>query len=321
MNYGVREWDEAVDALRSAERALLVCHVNPDGDALGALLGAGLGLRKLGAAVEATWDAPVVELPFAYRFLPGAELLRAPALVSPAPLFVALDCGARDRLGSLAGVAAGAERVVNIDHHPGNDLFGTINVVAPAASSTSELVVRLLAAAGVELDRDIATCLYTGVVTDTGRFSYSNATPETLRLAADLLAFGVPAPEIAREVFDSSPFGYLKLLGRVLDRARLHEPERFVYSWITLADLAETGVAPEETEKLVDVVRGTRAADVAAILKEQSDGTYRVSLRSKGGPSVGRIARRNGGGGHELAAGFTAPGVDAAVAAILEDLR
>jgi phosphoesterase RecJ-like protein len=210
--------------------------------------------------------------------------------------------------------------VINVDHHSGNTEFGDLNLVVTTASSTAELVTHLLIDCDVEIDRDIATCLYTGVVTDTGRFQYSNTTPDVLRLAADLLAFDVPAAAIALEVFESSPFGYLKLLGRVLERAVLDESQSFVYSWLTLEDLAVTKVAPDETEKVIDVIRSTRSAEVAALIKEQPDGTFRVSLRSKGPTSVGEIARANGGGGHELAAGFTAASVDGATSAILSAL-
>jgi phosphoesterase RecJ-like protein len=172
----------------------------------------------------------------------------------------------------------------------------------------------------ISFDRDIATCLYTGVVTDTGRFQYSNTTPDTLRLAADLLAYDVPATQIAQDVFESSPFGYLKVVGRVLERAELFEEERFVYSYVTTADLSDSGIKVEETDNLVDLVRATIAADVAALFKEQSDGTWRVSLRSKGPISVGAIARAHGGGGHELAAGATVAEVGAAVAAIRAEI-
>jgi phosphoesterase RecJ-like protein len=137
-----------------------------------------------------------------------------------------------------------------------------------------------------------------------------------MRLAADLLARGVPHVEVAQEVFESSPFGYLKLTGRVLDRAVLDETISFVYSWLTLDDLDQTGVGIDETEKLIDLVRSTRSATVAAMFKEQPDGSYRASLRSKGPTSVGAIARSLGGGGHELAAGFTADSVEDAVAKV-----
>jgi phosphoesterase RecJ-like protein len=210
--------------------------------------------------------------------------------------------------------------VLNIDHHHDNTRFGDLNLIVPDASSTGEILADLLRELGVEITPQIAEPLYTAIVTDTGRFQYANAKPETLRLAAGLLALDVPATRIALEVFESAPFGYMKLLGRVLERAGLHARERFVYSWITQRDLAETGVGMDQTDSLIDVLRATRDADVAAMFKEQPDGRYRVSLRSRG-PSVGAIARRHGGGGHELAAGMTVPDVETGVKLILEELR
>jgi phosphoesterase RecJ-like protein len=318
--YEAADWDAAVAALRAAPEVALACHVNPDGDALGSLLAASIGLSRLGKTTYPTWGASPAAIPFSYAFLPAADTLVQPEDIPEVDTFLALDCGAEDRLGNLVDKARASRVLVNVDHHPGNDDFGSLNIVVTTVSSTAELVTRLLQDLNVEIDKDIATCLYTGVVTDTGRFQHSNTTPETLRIAADLLELGVPAAEIGTEVFDSSPFGYLKLVGRVLDRAVLFEDVRFVYSWLTLADLAETGVAPDETDKLIDAVRSTRAADVAALLKEQSDGRYRVSLRSKG-PSVGAIARKRGGGGHELAAGFTAPDVEQTVIELREELK
>jgi phosphoesterase RecJ-like protein len=228
---------------------------------------------------------------------------------------VALDCGAPDRLGSLEKKASGAETLINIDHHRGNPEFGALNVVITDASSTAEIVAALLRDAGVTLDKDMATCLWVGVVTDTGRFQYANSSPSTLRLAADLVELGVPVADIAHDVFESSPFDYLKLVGRVLERAELVEGARFVHSWVTLDDMTETGVAPDEMDSLIDLVRSTRAATVAALFKEQDDGTWRVSLRSRG-PNVGEIARSYGGGGHDLAAGFNVPNRERAVGEI-----
>ena len=317
--YDAADWDAAVAVLRDAPEVVVACHVNPDGDALGSMFGAALGLTRLGKKAYPTWGDVPVQVPFAYRFLPGSEMLVQPHDVPTDAVFLALDCGAGDRLGELEKAACAARNLINVDHHPGNDDFGTLNIVVTSASSTAELTTRLLQDLGAEIDGDVATCLYTGIVTDTGRFQYSNSSPETLRLAADLLALGVPAPDIATEVFESSPFGYLKLVGAMLDRARLDETHGLVYSWITQDDLRETGVAMDETEKLIDVLRSTRAARVAAIFKEQDDGTYRVSLRSRG-PSVGAIARANGGGGHDLAAGYTAPSVEEAVEQITRAL-
>ncbi|MFN2588588.1 MAG: bifunctional oligoribonuclease/PAP phosphatase NrnA [Actinomycetota bacterium] len=321
MRYDNPDWDDVVALLKGATEVALACHVNPDGDAVGSLLAVSLGLRKLGARTWPSWGTDPVVMPPAYGFLPGADTLMQPREVPDVPVFVALDCGAADRLGDLEAKAKAAPVLVNVDHHPGNESFGTHNVVVTHASSTAELAARLLLDAGVELDRDIATTLYTGIVTDTGRFQYSNSTPETLRLAADLLELGVAAPEVAIEVFESAPYGFLKLTGRVLERAVLFEDERFIYSWVDRADLDETGVAMDETEKLIDVIRATNVADVAAIFKQQPNGEYRVSLRSKGPVSVGAIARARGGGGHELAAGFTARDVHEAAASIREGVR
>ncbi len=313
------EWDDAVEALRGASSVSLACHINPDGDALGSLLAASLGLKQLGKSVYPTWGATSVEVPYSFSFLPGADLLVRAADVPAEGAFLALDCGAGHRLGSLEERARAAPCLINVDHHPGNDNFGTLNIVVTTVSSTAEIVTRLLQDLGVTIDKQIATCLYVGIVTDTGRFQYANSTPDTLRLAADLLSLGVDAPQIAQEVYESSPFGFLKLTGRVLDRAVLHERERFVYSWISRKDLKETGVAPDETDALIDLVRSTRAADVAAMFKEQSDGSWRVSMRSKG-RSVGALARSRGGGGHELAAGFTAPDRETTAAGLVAEL-
>lgn len=320
MRYDAGDWDRAVEALAAADDVAVACHVNPDGDALGSLFAAAEGLKRLGKKTYTSWGDERAEVPFNYRFLPGADTVVQPSDVPETDAFLALDCGAVDRLGSLEPLALKNERLVNIDHHPGNDEFGTMNIVVQTASSTAEIVTFLLRDLGVEIDAHIATCLYTGLVTDTGRFQHPNATPDTLRLAADLLAYGVSAPTVAEEVFESAPFGYLKLAGRVLDRAELFESERFVYSFVTQEDLSATGVGLDETEKLIDLVRSTRAADVAALFKEQPDGSYRASLRSRG-PSVGAIARAHGGGGHELAAGFTARNVDEAVDAIRAALK
>jgi bifunctional oligoribonuclease and PAP phosphatase NrnA len=319
--FGVHDWDGAVQALADAPEIVVACHINPDGDALGSLLAGSLGLRRLGKATHVSWGDDEASVPPSYSFLPGAGDIVPPSEVVESETFLALDCGAADRLGLLEPVARKSRVVVNIDHHPGNDNFGTHNIVVTAASSTAELVHGLLDDLGVTIDRDIATCLYTGIVTDTGRFTYSNTRPETLRLAAELLATDVPATQIADAVFDSSPFSFLKLVGRTLERTVLIEDERFAYSWIGQEDLRETGVAMDETEKLIDQIRVISEADVAAIFKEQEDGAYRVSLRSRGPVSVGAIARANGGGGHELAAGFTASSVAEGVRAVRHGLR
>lgn len=311
--YGSPDWDAAVDALLGAESVALASHVNPDGDALGSLLAASIGLRSLGKATSATWPAEALEMPPSYTFLPGTDALVAPSSLPEADLYLALDCGAGDRLGLLESTFRDAPVSINVDHHPGNDRFAKFNLVVESASSTAELVTRLLQDLDVTITRDIAICLYTGIVTDTGSFQYTNATGDTLRLGADLLDLGVPKTEIAEHVYSAAPYGFLRLAGRVLDRARLRADERFIYSVVTGEDLRATDVQMEETDGLIDLLRSTRDADVAVLFKEQADGSFRVSLRSKIGRNVGEIARANGGGGHDLAAGFTTSDVEKAV--------
>lgn len=318
--YGVKEWDAAVRALREARRVGIGTHVNPDGDALGSLLGSSLGLRKLGKETWASWPETTLAMPPGYDFLPGQDALVPPDRVPQVDLFLALDCGGGDRLVELEDVARSAPVSINVDHHPGNDMFGSLNVVVDTASSTAELVTALLQDVGVEMDPDIATCLYTGIVTDTGNFQYANAGPDTLRLAADLLEYNVQKTRISQSVYETAPFGFLQLAGRVLGRAKLFEAERFIYSSVTREDLEATGVLMEETDPLIDLLRSTRDAEVSAIFKQKDDGSFRVSMRSKN-VSVGEIARAHGGGGHDLAAGFTTDDVDSAVHEIVRHLR
>lgn len=320
MDIGAADWDEVVRVLKGAASATVACHVNPDGDALGSLLATALLMRKGGASVTASW-AGEVTLPPSYDFLPGAEFLVPPGEVEADEVFVALDCGDLDRLGSLATVASECKTLINIDHHPGNPGFGKLNIVATTTSSTAELVAALADRMGIGLDDEIAVCLYTGIVTDTGCFQYPSTSPKTLELAARLRSFHFDAAAIAQKIYESASFVYLKLVGRMLSRAELMEDERFVYSFVTQGDLEELGMGMAETENLIDAVRSIRDADVAAMFKQQDDGRWRVSLRSKGAVSVGAIARAGGGGGHELAAGFTADSVEAGVEAIVGALR
>ena len=306
------DWAATVDALKAADTVTIACHVNPDGDALGSALALALGLKQVGKSVHVSWGQSPPRVPTQYAFMPGADLFEDPASVPSSPVFVAVDCGAADRLGSLEQSAAHAQTLINIDHHRGNPDFGALNIVVTDASSTAEIVAGLLRDLEITIDRDIAIDLWTGIVTDTGRFQYANSAPSTLRLAADLVELDVPVAQIAQEVFESSPFHYLKLVGRVLERAVLVTEARFVYTWVTLTDMNETGVARDEMDALIDLVRSTRAATVAALFKEQDDGKWRVSMRSRG-PNVGEIARAYGGGGHDLAAGFTVDDREAAI--------
>jgi phosphoesterase RecJ-like protein len=254
-------------------------------------------------------------VPFAvpqhYAFLPGLDLLSPPEQVPATPeLMVTFDCGSIERLGTLEPNARAAKQLVVIDHHVSNDNFGTINLIDPNVAASAVIVYKLLAEMGIPLDRDIATCLYTGILTDTGSFKYRNTTPEIHQIAADLISYDIDHPEIVRIVYDNHPVGFLKLLAVTLDRAEVIADAGMIWTWIEQADLKAAEIGMEDTDALIDVIRTADGLDVACVLKQQPDGTFKASMRSKGATNVGAVCESFGGGGHALAAGFSSEGTD-----------
>ncbi|MEU4421427.1 bifunctional oligoribonuclease/PAP phosphatase NrnA [Actinoplanes sp. NPDC024001] len=310
------QWAAAVAAVRSAgadDEVQLFCHVNPDGDALGSMLGFGLGLRRLGfTRIRATFPGDFA-VPSPYAALPGADLLvPEPEAFADPRLVVVFDVASESRLGALAGRLAAAPCSIVLDHHASNTGFGDVRLVDPRAAATSVVAEQLLARLGVELDREIAECLYVALATDTGSFKFDMTTVAVHELAARLIATGLRPGEISRRVFDSRPFGAMKLTGEVLGRAVL-EPAAaggrgMVWTWATLADLERHGQPPYVLDTLIDPVRSVAEADVSVVVKQVAAGEWSVSLRSKGAVDVSGVAVSQGGGGHRLAAGFTGYG-------------
>jgi phosphoesterase RecJ-like protein len=251
-----------------------------------------------------------------YRYLPGLDLLTKPGDFPPDPeVMVTFDCGSMKRLAELgptANTARAARRLVVLDHHASNENYGSINVVDPAAAATAVVVRRLAAQLGWALNRDAAICLYTGLVTDTGRFQYSNTTPEVFTLAHELSTFDLPICDMSRQLFEEHRFAYLRLVATCLERAQLDCDLRFIATWITEDDLLRFDVSIDETEGMIDLIRRAEEAEVSCILKESPEG-IRVSLRAVRDTDVGAIATRFGGGGHKYAAGFTSAGTIAEV--------
>jgi bifunctional oligoribonuclease and PAP phosphatase NrnA len=292
---------------------LLACHVNPDGDALGSMLAFGLGLRRLGyTAVRASFPEPY-GVPEVFRFLPGLDLLVAPAAAPAAPaLAVSFDAASPARLGALTHALAAAPTWIMLDHHLSNVGFGSVRLVDPAAAATAVVAADLLDRLGVDLDRDIATCLYVGLATDTGSFRFDTTTPAVLQLAARLVTAGAQPAEVARRVFDTRPFAAIRLLAAVLDRVVL-EPGAarglgLISAYATAAELDQYGQSVQALESFMDVIRTAAEADVACLLKPVGPDEWAVSLRSRGGTDVAAVAVALGGGGHRLAAGFTGRG-------------
>jgi phosphoesterase RecJ-like protein len=304
---------DAVQKLPLDASVLLVCHVNPDGDALGSMLGVGLGLRSLGfRRLQATFPGPM-EVPEPFAQLPGLSLLVPAAEAAPAPdLMMCFDAASASRLGELADRIGAAGTTVVLDHHASYTGFGTVHLVDPQAAATAVVAEALLARLGVMLDASIAECLYVALVTDTGSFKFDMTTPTVHQLAARLLATGLKPAEISRRVFDTRPFGAVRLYGDVLTRARL-EPAAaggrgLVWTYATLDDLARHEQRPYVLEPLIDAVRCTAEADVSCVVKQVATGEWAVSMRSKGASDVSAVAVALGGGGHRLAAGFTGYG-------------
>lgn len=291
---------EFLEAIEKAERIGIACHVHPDGDCLGAMTALRHFLRKTGKEVHML--AMRKDLPESYSFLPGFDEIAENADSQP-DTFIALDCPNKRRLGAFKDLFERSETKINLDHHSDNEMFADINIVVEEVSSTSEIVFWLLKHCGFELDFETALPLYVGIVTDTGRFQYSNTFPSTFVAAKELVESGVKPVEVFRKVYENIRPEVLKLLGIVLERVR--SKDGFYWSYLEKADFTSLDVSPSETENFIDYIRAIRGVKVAALLKsaDESSRKWKVSLRSRGGVNVQKLCAVFGGGGHPEASG------------------
>jgi phosphoesterase RecJ-like protein len=304
-------------ALRGNERFLVTSHENPDGDALGSLLGAHLALEALGkdSRMVLTGQGP---LPAEYRFLGLVErgLLREAPPDQGERVLLAVDCANASRIPDPS-LLERATLSVNVDHHHDNTAFADVNLVVPSASSTGEMLADIVRALGLPLTSELAEALYVALVTDTGRFQYTNTTPKALRLAADLVEAGADVHKVFQGVYETVQFAKLKLLARALDRAQVFDGGRVVVSYLLRNDFAEVGAEEPYSEGIIDYLRAVEGAELAALIREPPrDGSpaRKVSLRSSVDElDVSAVAREFGGGGHRQAAGF---GTDLSIAEI-----
>ncbi|HTU81950.1 MAG TPA: DHH family phosphoesterase [Candidatus Acidoferrales bacterium] len=296
---------EVVAELRRRPAFVMVSHVKPDGDTLGAGLALGLALKKLGKRVYYFQQDPV---PRNLRFLPDSDCVsRAlPADLPPDTLYVFCDMSDFRRAGEFLP-PIDRENMLDVDHHLGNSHFGKFNYVIETECSTGTVVMHLLRELGVPVDAQIATCILTTVMTDTGGFMHSNTSPEALELSAELMRAGADKEEITEEIFLRKRVAATRLLGRIVGAMQFEEGGRYCYSHVDDAMLRETGADGEDTEDTVNVLRGQDGVEVAALFKA-IDGEIRVSLRSAGRVNVQEAAARFGGGGHFRASGLTYPG-------------
>ncbi|MBD5632944.1 MAG: bifunctional oligoribonuclease/PAP phosphatase NrnA [Candidatus Eremiobacteraeota bacterium] len=311
--------EEVVAELRKRSTFVMVSHVKPDGDTLGAGLALGLALRPLGKRVYYFQQDPV---PRNLRFLPDADKVarELPADLPSDALWVFCDMSDTARAGEHLPVLE-RSNVLDIDHHLGNSHFGALNYVLDSECSTGTCVLHLLRELGTTITPEIATCLLTTIMTDTGGFMHSNTTAEVLRTSAELVELGADKEDITEKIFANKRFAAIRLLGAALDSARLEEDGKFCWSIVDDAMLAKFGADGEDTEEIVNHLRSVEGVDVSALFKD-FEGDVRVSLRSSGRVNVQTAAGRLGGGGHFRASGLTYHGpVGEAVDALREALR
>jgi bifunctional oligoribonuclease and PAP phosphatase NrnA len=301
--------EEVLAELRTGEKFLLTTHENPDGDALGSLVAMNEILRALGKDTVMFLSAEEFPLPYEYRHLPLDGLSHTLPADAEQRTIVFLDCGNIDRM-PVSFLRRDDAHIVNIDHHHDNTRFGTANLVVDGASCTAEIIWELNKDLGVELSTEIAEALYVALVTDTGKFQYENTTPTSHRMAAELLEQGADVHAVFRRLYENVPFAKLQLLARVLSRIERYDGGRLVMSYILRSDYEETGADENYSEGIVDHMRALEGTIVAALVREQlkegREGVHKVSLRASADEvDVSVIARKEGGGGHRQAAGFS----------------
>ncbi|MEA2436581.1 MAG: bifunctional oligoribonuclease and phosphatase NrnA [Thermoleophilaceae bacterium] len=301
------ERDELVDELRRADRLLLTTHENPDGDALGSLLGMHLVLEQLGKDSLMFLAANQFPLPYEYQRMELDEVRHELPPDINERTIVFLDCGNVDRT-PVHFLQGSHLHVLNIDHHHDNTRFGTVNLVVPEASCAAEIVYDLAKELGAEITPELAEALYIGLVTDTGKFMFENTTPDSHHMAAELIEAGVQPQEVHRKLYEELPEARLQLLARALTNFHRFDDGRLTITHLTREHFAESGATESDSEGIVDHMRQVEGTVMAGLVREllDKDGMRKVSLRATDGRvDVSIIARGLGGGGHRQAAGFT----------------
>lgn len=296
------DYATAARAITAAESLGLVSHLNPDPDTIGSAAALALAAQRAGKRVAAYCRDAV---PANYRFIPGSGVFSTdPAVLAGVDVLVVVDCSEPGRIGPDGeAILSAAALVIDIDHHTDGVVFGEVRLVEPGAAASGVLIHELLNELGWSVDREIAEALYTAIETDTGSFHYPNTTPRCLRVTAELLERGCRPQKVAQALYESHRPERFRLLGLALNTLELALEGRLALIQVTRAMYDRSGASVEDTEDIVDYARGLAGVEVGAFLREEADGTVKLSLRSKGAVRVDELARRIGGGGHPCAAG------------------
>jgi len=280
---------------------LITGHINPDGDALGSALAFKLILDSKGVDSDVSFDMKG-NVPSNLNHLPIDLIIDKPK-ENYDSVYV-FDCGNSERLGDLEGLALSSERVIVVDHHI-NPSFGDIQIIDSKAASTTQVLYREIISSNIDIDKNIANCLMTGLITDTGRFQYSNTDNEVFEIASKLMLCGAELTSISDNIYGSIPMNAIKLQSEVLNRIELHEEEELVVSYVLQEDYLKYNIESSETDFLIDSIRLVKESNIALLLKEQKDKSFKGSLRSRNELDVQRVASIFGGGGHKAASGFS----------------
>jgi phosphoesterase RecJ-like protein len=299
-------YEQIIDVINKSSKIAVTSHVQPDGDNVGSSLALCLALQKLGKQAMYVIDDNIPEV---YRFLKGArEVDRLSSLTAlDYDLVIAMDCGDMERLGKVRQLAE-KTRLINIDHHISNTRFGEINLVEENASATAEIAYKLIKSMGIFIDRDIAECIYTGIVTDTGMFQYSNTSEETHSITAELIIAGVSPSDIFNKVYQNSPKEKVILMKEALKSLEFYNDDKVSCISISKAQIDNIAKEDLDTEGIVNLGRDIAGVEVSIFLKEKETNVVKVSLRSKSYVDVCVIAKDFGGGGHVRASGCTITG-------------
>lgn len=308
MSQYQQELQQAVQFMRQHDDFLVVSHVNPDGDTIGSALAMGLLLQQANKRYTVVNIGPI---PARFSFLPQFEQLidlSAKPLTQTFSAVIAIDAADRSRMGEIDHLFAPDVQILNIDHHPTNDYFGQVNVVRSDAAATAEIMFELAKAGNFSFDQPLATCLYTGLLTDTGGFRYSNTTSQVMNMAAELLRFPLQPGMIAEQCLELVSKEHIKLLQRSLASLALSHQEQVAVLTVSHADLLEAGAEPDDLSGIVNYARNIIGVEVGALLAEVKPGLIKVNLRSRRQVDVAAIAKSFGGGGHARAAGYSFAG-------------
>ena len=321
VNRGTEEvLDRIAEAVKLSEKIAILPHIAADGDALGSSFALALVLTGMGKKADVLLEENV---PLLYAFLPGIGLSSVYNKDDVHyDLAMALDCGDLERLGSRRKVFGTVEKTVNIDHHKTNTGFAELNHVDTSAAATGEIIFDFVRLLGQIPGKDAATSLYAAISTDTGGFRYSNTTPHTHEIAAELIKLGVDVADISQRVFDINSYGKVKLMGAAIRSLELFEDGKLAMMTITNEMARDTGAKEEDSDGVINVARNIRGVEAAVMLRQLDSGEIKVNLRSNNYVDVAVIAARYSGGGHKRAAGFTAEGdLDQIRDAVIHDLK